>query len=503
MVAPYPLPGCSGALALPVATDEVLSLHPLPDRTGDTLLLYGRGATGPFRIASAEIPAGDDAEARKPFPLDEDLMPLLAGRAFGVEERVAIRRHGSALVLDCAAGTRPAGAILTGPWSLPLARARLHWQARGHGTFALAMADASLASRESAIGLGHIESGAGQADLPGAGFAREEWRHFTIACPDNGASIRLAALRLVTQASLPPARATWIWSADMWRHAPRQVLEHAASHGIGTLFVTVPVRHGAVQAPAALASFVRAAGRRGMTVWTVDGDPRMVLPGEQANTIGRVRAYAAYNGSVHADARLAGVQFDVEHYLLPGYEAAAAQLDSRYGTLACALRDAAGAMALDFVIPFWWRPGSVMLDALARCATSVTIMDYRTDPAQIAAFAQPLLDWGVVHARQVRIALEAGPVAAERQRRYVRAQSGELWMVEVGGQRALLLLDAARPNPVGPAYRLGHERILDGSETTFHGREPALLALLPGLERQFSAWTSFAGFALHALPVRR
>jgi hypothetical protein len=61
------------------------------------------------------------------------------------------------------------------------------------------------------------------------------------------------------------------------------------------------------------------------------------------------------------------------------------------------------------------------------------------------------------------------------------------------------MLRAPQANPAGPAYSMMYERVLDGSATTFHGREQDLMALLPSLERDFSAWESFAGIALHEL----
>jgi hypothetical protein len=70
-------------------------------------------------------------------------------------------------------------------------------------------------------------------------------------------------------------------------------------------------------APDLLASFVRQAGARGIRVRSVDGDPHMVLTDEVPNMVKRVQAYAAYNAQVAPEARLAGIQFDVEPYLLP------------------------------------------------------------------------------------------------------------------------------------------------------------------------------------------
>jgi hypothetical protein len=133
-------------------------------------------------------------------------------------------------------------------------------------------------------------------------------------------------------------------------------------------------------------------------------------------------------------------------------------------------------------------------------------MDYRTDPAQITAFALPFLDWGARHGRQVRIALEAGPIAAETQRRYVRAQAGEaasLFHLRLNGEQVLAVLRepvAAAGTPAGGAFRLQSTREIDGSATTYHHDNAALLRLLPALENDFSAWDgAFGGIALHEL----
>ncbi|QNA89662.1 hypothetical protein G4G28_16460 [Massilia sp. Dwa41.01b] len=64
-------------------------------------------------------------------------------------------------------------------------------------------------------------------------------------------------------------------------------------------------------------------------------------------------------------------------------------------------------------------------------------------------------------------------------------------------ERALLVLRAPVKEVTLPRYRLSGERTLDGSATSFYGQRDALRKLLPGLERDFSAWPGFAGIALH------
>ena len=498
-------PGCSG-VALPVALADVLALLPVPQpaagkagNVGDTLILHAPGVAGKFQVASIEVPAPEGKAGTGAFPLARNLLPLLQSRPFGIEERVELVHGDESLLLRCTPGSRPAGVVLSGPWFLTRSRAALHWSARGDAAVSLAISDAPAALRETGVVLGPIKDGQGQLPLPRSGLDPARWRHFTLTCPAQGGTLELSDLRLVAQADTPPPRAAWVWSPDAWRDDPARVLRHAHDHGIRTVFVSIPVRQGAVDAPEALADFVRQAREAGVTVWSVDGDPAMVLPGQAAAAVARVRAYANYNRGADRSARLAGMQFDVEHYLVPGYGAAADSLDRRYATLAGALRKAAGALPLDFVVPFWWTGKPRLMAALEKSASSITVMDYRTDAGQIAAFAQPFLDWGALHGKAVRIALEAGPLAAERQRRYRRVAKGDVWIVDVEGQAVLVMLRTPQANPAGPAYSMVYERVLDGSATTFHGREQDLMALLPGLERDFSAWESFAGIALHEL----
>jgi hypothetical protein len=257
-----------------------------------------------------------------------------------------------------------------------------------------------------------------------------------------------------------------------------------------------------VREPAALAAFIRAAGKRGIRVLSVDGDPHMVLPEQQPALARLVRAYAAYNAGVEPAARLAGLQFDVEPYLLPEYGSGKIDWDARYLAMAHNLRAAAGSLRLELVVPFWWDSRTALLDGLAPLVDALAVMDYRTDPAQVTAFALPFLDWGARHRKQVRIALEAGEIAPETQRRYVRAEAGEaaqLLRLELDGQQVLALLKEAVENEQGvDSFRLQSTREIDGSATTFHKDKPALLRLLPGLESDFSAWEeAFGGIALH------
>lgn len=296
-----------------------------------------------------------------------------------------------------------------------------------------------------------------------------------------------------------PARAAWAWQDSAWRNDAQHLFARAAAYGVKVLFITVPTREDKVLHGAELARFIALARRRDVTVWAVAGDPAMVRPDQHHATITRMRAYAAYNAGVPREARLAGVQFDIEPYLLPDYEQASADWDLRYVQLTRALRKAAPQLPLEMVVPFWWSGKPAMLDALAPHVDALCVMDYRTDPAQVIALAQPLLHWGAVHRKQVRLALEAGQVAPQSQWRFSRADQGQLWHVAVAGAQVLLLLDAARPNPAGSSFALQYRRELDGSATSFYANLSALAKAIPEVEAAVLPWTSFAGMAIHGL----
>ena len=495
------------AASVPAGVDpaQVLAVYPLPPdaRPEQTILLQGVDKDGRFEISEHTLPAANPApEAPGPMPLGVNLLGAMTARGFGVEERVTATIEEGRLHIACRPGTRPAGVLLQGPWYLPRADVVLQAAFSGAGRFVWQVADARLAAREAALDMGVLAEGARLA-LP-LNFDRAGWRQFTVLCPQDGGKLMLDTLSLEPAAPAPARapRSTWAWDRAEWRERGDALIDWAVGQSLGEVLVTVPLRDGQVAEPEALAAFVQRAGARGVAVTAVEGDPHMVLPAQHAPSAARARAYAAYNAAAAPAARLKGMQFDVEPYLLPATVLDPAQRDRRFLELAAALRQAAGAMPLEFVVPFWWDGKRDLLRELARHADALAVMDYRTDPAQIQRFAAPFLDWGVEHGKRVRIALEAGPIAAEEQRRYRRVEAGakgDLLLTEVEGRLVAVLLRSAASHPQGRMYAFSGSRTIDGSATTFHRDKSGMMRLLPQLERVFGAWKSFDGMALHEL----
>lgn len=502
------LPGCRAA-PLGVDASQVEALYPLPagDRPARTILLYGPADQKRFVPSSHDLPQPDPANARPrrvTMPLRANLLPDAKLRTFGIEERVSVEQADGKLRLQCRAGTRPAGVLLDGPWTLPLGTFELGADFSGSGSFAIQAADAASSARESSHALGELAASktARSVALPlPSRLDRATWRQFVLLCPAEAATLHLDALRLEPVAPAKPApRATWIWDRGEWMDKPDALLAWAKGEGIGELFIVVTLDGPKVRDPQLLRAFVRKATGAGITVTSVEGDPHMALPNHRAATADRARAFAAYNRESAPEERLRAMQFDVEPYLLSDAVLPPTERDREYLAMARALREAAGDMPLEFVVPFWWWDKTELLDGLAQVADGLAVMDYRTAPDEIVRFAVPFLDWATVHGKRVHIALEAGRVGAERQRRYVRAdagEAGELLLAQAGETPVLVLLRQPAKTAGGPLFRFSSERILDGSATSFHGDKGKLRKLLPELERDLGAWQGFAGIALH------
>jgi hypothetical protein len=502
------VPGCTSVALAPDA--QVETLYPLApgEVPEDVILLHGNVAEGRFAVSEHDLPSSKPRPERPaPMPLHANLLAGMRVRAFGVEERVQATLADGRLRVTCRPGQRAAGAILTGPWYMTRANVRLAttYAAQG-GPFTWQVADEARRARDDALDLGPLPVGdqAARLALPSR-LDRAGWRQFVLLCPATQATIDIASLALkpiaAPRALSPPGRATWVWRPSDWIDGGPALLAWAQDQDIRTLFITVPLQDGsAVRAPGVLADFVRAAGARGIAVFSVDGDPHMVLADEVPAAVKRVQAYAAYNASQPPEARLRGVQFDVEPYLLPDNVLPPDRRDAAFVDMARALKAAAGpGLRQEFVVPFWWGKNQALLDALAPHADALAVMDYRTDRGQIVDFAIPFLDWAAGHGRQVRIALEAGSIAPEVQRRYVKAASGDLQAVTIGGRQVLALLRQPLAAAGATLYRLQSTRTIDGSATTFHNDKDALLRLLRGLDADFSAWDGYGGIAIHEL----
>ncbi len=508
--------------AAPIA-DCATSELPLPvaSITAGRLLSadLGRALAPGFALTGSEvdhrfqleevIPRGEPAGSSQ-IPAGVELIDDLTIVHFGAENRTHALHKDGRLALTCSAGKAPAGIILKLPHrGLPLAislDAQLSYAADGE--FELALSDRRRAAGGDPLPLAQLPADQTTAvmQLPRAGLDIASIESFTLACPSRAARLALHSLKLVpSSTSSPiPARALWAWQPAAWLEEPEALLTKLDQAGADTLFTTIPIdlQTGRVSQAAPLENFVKLAGKRGVRVWAVVGDPGAVKEDQRAGFARFPAAYALYNSEVNAEARLAGLQFDIEPYINAGYSLAPSAWQEAYLETLAQLKRATS-MPMDVVVPYWWadQQNGRLLERLAPVTDSLTVMNYRTHPAQIKRFAQPFLEWGQRHGRAVRIALESGPIADELQRHYAPKPAGEVAIISIGTKQALLLFDRplTAPNAWGEVrmFAYTHTTPLPGGAVSFAGQRQALLTLLPELENLWRAWPGFSGVALH------
>jgi hypothetical protein len=519
------------SVALPVAADHVLAfglvsprlLARLDQQPAAQLQLSGpRKDSGfaPDAIDGVDEELAAQTSQHPGLPLYVSLLPRLAISPFGSEERVSLQldRKGG-LKLHCHFGQAPAGILLQGLPDATLHErgAALRLRARGRGEFALLVSDEAALQHEAPLLAGALTASIGWAQLdvalPDSGWDSEHWRALTVACPSGEATLELSDLTLVLadQPPDPGTLALWVWNPLAWQNPDGGLIAHLQVAAARQVFITVPLVNEdcaaigcAVAQPARLVAFLRQAAQVGIQVWVVAGDPRAVLPGERAQWLARARAYAAFNRLQPADARLAGVQYDIEPYILAGYALAPDDWNRQYLDLLQQLREAGAGLSMDVVLPWWFaqtgQPSAPLLEKLAPLVDRLTIMDYRTDPALVVQAAWPYLEWGQRHRRTVLIALESGPLPDVEARRYAPAGRGELWLTRIGGRTAYVLFDQPVKMKVGErAFAHSGAHLVPARWTTFFAHGDDLMGTVSRLQQAFASTRAFAGVALHGL----
>lgn len=446
----------------------------------------------------------DDARLsiRKPEPasavprlrLNTDLREAVTIVPFGASGRCRAEKSGSDIVVACAEGADVSGISLQFSGALPSgAAAKAFVAAEGPAAFRLQFVnpgeDATAPIAASA-----------QLDLPlphdtGAPL------QLVILAPATGGELRLTDLRLLPIPEPRPLNASaWAWQPDAWRKSGDLLIRSAIERGLTRLHVSLLIADGHVLHTDELASFIRAASRRNIAVEAVEGDPRMALDEGLSHGLERARAIASYQQGASADTRLAGVQYDIEPYVLPDWGSA----PSDYAGWSAAVNALSRAVEspVDLVLPFWIAndaAGLAFLGDVEASVNGVTVMSYRADGALAADLAQPLLGWGVTAGKPVRIALEAGPVASESEETFVPAAKGQLALRETDGQVTATYHREPTTVPGARMYASRGTALTRSDRISFLGDEQRMVEAAHGVARVASAWDSFAGIGFHGL----
>jgi len=494
-------PGCT-VTPLPIEAGDVLAAVPAPHRLPDapeaeTITVSGsRTATG-FEVREIAI-APAMLNAPPPYLLpDTDLRAAAAPQVLGARGRAQLSADGAVSVLECEPGDDVAGMAFASVRLPPIPgiTIRIVHSAEHNFHFVAFMTASGGAQEMHALAKLRAAENAteGHVDLGGK-VPVDTPLEFAVICPAAGGRLALSEATLEAKTSLPPERHASVRIADLWQHSAQRVFARAQSWGLTRVSILVPMSEAGVADPQALAGFVTAASNRGIAVWALlianDGDDKALLHAGAA--------LADYNAGVSAAAQVKGVTVEAEQtryrtYVAdPGF-AARAFLDRLVH-----LRPALG-MPLEAVVPAWFPTDAATADRLGQLLDGLTVAADRTEPLEIRRMVARFLAWGSRRGKPVYVALQTGPLPDGERDRYVRAQSGELWLISMGGEDVLLLAKEPATGLPGRAFGLAESIAVPAAQRSFADRRSELREVLLPLARRLSPWPAFGGFAFDGL----
>jgi hypothetical protein len=302
-------------------------------------------------------------------------------------------------------------------------------------------------------------------------------------------SVLVAALiGAASREPLPRERGVWVWESprEMGPVAGEAALASAQEHGFSVVYVTIddylPIAQmpeGAAKAAEKAAyfesmrQFVVAAHARGLAVDALGGAPDWAKPENRHKGYALIDFVCAYN-LANASSTLRGLQYDVEPYLLPEYEANKAPvLEEFVAFVDESVRRMQGIdAAFSIVIPHFY-------DSAQRWTPAIT---YKGKTAH--AFT---------HLLEVMEQKQDSAIIVMAYRNFFEGDNGTRQLAEA---------------EVKEANQKGAVRIIVAQETgnvppdfvTFYGHSRAELeAALAAIHEAFDAYDSFGGVAVHYL----
>ncbi|MEO4002023.1 hypothetical protein [Mesorhizobium sp. CAU 1732] len=473
---------------------------PSPSR----VTIQGTEIDGRFVPQTVSVPDDkSDKTSTAPLPLGTNLLDQLEPQLFGGEERVQIMRSKVGLTIHCGEGIAPAGIVLkTGASHFPRA-ARLRLVAAGAGS-------------GEPLGLSIVEGG-GDAPAPPQALTgsdgvslkippspADDPRDLVVNCPPGQASFRLNSLSLEPgpTTSQTSRTGTWLWNAKAWLAQPVQIEEWAVSARLDRVFLQLKIDDGGVTGGTALADLVGRLARRGISVHAVEGDPAMVTADGLSHALRRVAAIRRYQLAGPPAGRLAGLQFDIEPYLLADFALDPVSFWSRWAEAIQALSSAWGE-PVSIVVPFWMLDadaGAAAIAAARPAISDLTVMAYRTEIGEVTSLSEPWLAWGALNDVPVRVAIENGPLDIEVHRTFVRAKTGSV-LLRMGDRTATVSLfsEPVAARGAALAYAFQRETRVNPARISFMNNVDKLAVARAELSRLLAAWPSFDGLMIHAL----
>jgi len=348
----------------------------------------------------------------------------------------------------------------------------------------------------------------------------------------------------------PGLKALWVWNTAEILADPRErarFLGFIEAQGIDRVFLYLPAAEGerpeAGYIPfdgSALAPLLRGLHARGALTYALDGDPDYVREENRAGILRTIDRVAEHNRTHAAEERFHGVRYDIEPYLLRGFQgprrgAILADWFTVISTIAG--RASTQGLAVGIDIPFWLDAGDEetgepfeavlgderypILDLLMGVVDDIGLMAYRTSafgPDGVLVNAAGEIRLGHEERARVFVGVETTRLYDEELFTFRGdVRMGEppvpdttwVFMEDLGGDRVRVWLaqgaDAVselgrRVDDMGALryWFAGQRTPLPGDRLSFYGLGPdAMQAVADEIVRHFGGDPAFLGLAYH------
>jgi len=175
-----------------------------------------------------------------------------------------------------------------------------------------------------------------------------------IQCPSGNANLNITDIQieLKDDAGSHQALSTWIWRKQVWMQFSNSWLDWAQSIGLTKAYIQIDIEDDAIADEKSLATYIADARKKGIDVFAVEGDPQMIGGDGQKSALRRTQIIKNFQNSLPENAKLAGIQYDIEPYSVPTLNANPTKMWADWSSTLTAMQKIWDA-PIDIVVPYW------------------------------------------------------------------------------------------------------------------------------------------------------
>lgn len=287
----------------------------------------------------------------------------------------------------------------------------------------------------------------------------------------------------------------WMWDYLEAIADPEALAAACREAGCDRLLLQIPASDDADAVWTGYARTLAALQEAGLEVYALDGAPELIDdPDRVVATIHRLRR--ALDGQP-----LAGLQLDIEPYLLKDFATRADGYRQYLSTVRRVKAVLGSDTRLSMVMPFWFaavrEAGRPVAFAVMDLVEEVAVMSYRTDLDELQAIADDLLRYGDLIRKPVWLALETRVLPLERHMAWQRVHEHRLATAYVDRPGERLVLAAPPRQSTGEWFRLVHQYAVQSERLSYGGQSRQAVQRAVATSVRQIRNRSFTGMLIH------